>query len=63
MFPKRPMNFERIAALVKGRRKSKGTASARPDAAIEFPHPENASLFARLREDSKIADPQKNPMG
>ena len=50
----RLMNFERITALVKSRKKPKGTVPAPPDPAIEFRHPENVPLFARLREDSKI---------
>jgi hypothetical protein len=53
------MDFERIVALVKGRNKPKATGPAPPDPAIEFPHPENGSLFTRLRENSKIADPER----
>jgi len=56
------MNFEGIIALLKGKKKPERTAPAAPDPAIEFSHSENASLFTRLKEDSKVADPEKNPV-
>jgi hypothetical protein len=56
------MNFERIVALVKSQKKPKGTPQTPPDPAIEFQHPENAPLFRRLKENSRVADPEKDPM-
>jgi len=52
MMSSRPMNLERIIALLKGQKNPERTAPAPPDPAIEFPHSENASLFLRLKEDA-----------
>ena|SRR5450755_2580845 len=53
------MDLERIVAWVKGREKPKATAPAPCDPAVEFPHSENGALFNRMKEDSKIAAPEK----
>jgi len=56
------MNLEHIIALVKCNKKPKTTPPVPPDPAIEFPHSENAALFTRLKEDAKVADPEKDPV-
>ena len=45
-----PTNFQRLIALFKGRKKSEVADFTPPDPALEFPHPDNASLFKRWRE-------------
>src|SRR5215469_18461106 len=45
-------NFHRLIALFKSGGKSQVTDFIPPDPAIEFSHPENASLFTRLRKDA-----------
>jgi hypothetical protein len=52
-----PTNFQRLIALFKSEKKSDVTDFSPPDPAIEFPHPENASLFRRFRGDSTIGIP------
>ncbi|HEY6369482.1 MAG TPA: hypothetical protein VIX37_02800, partial [Candidatus Sulfotelmatobacter sp.] len=47
-----PTNFQRLIAFFKRAEKSEVPDFTPPDPAIEFPHPENASLFADLRKDS-----------
>jgi hypothetical protein len=51
-----PKNFQ-FPALFQSRKKSEKTEFTPPEPAIEFPHPENASLFARLRENSTPGTP------
>jgi hypothetical protein len=50
-------NFQRLIALFKSGKKSDVSDFTPPDPAIEFLHPENASLFSRLRGDSTIGIP------
>jgi len=50
-------SFQRLIALFKSGKKSEVIDFTPPDPAIEFPHPENASLFNRLRGDSTIGIP------
>jgi hypothetical protein len=54
------MIFERILDIFKGEGKFKTPASAPPDPADEFAHPENQSLFARLKENSRVAAPDRD---
>ncbi len=49
-----PTNFQRLIALFKSGKKSEVADFTPPDPAIEFPHPENASLFTRLKQDSAL---------
>jgi hypothetical protein len=57
------MIFERILDVFKSGGKSKAPAFVPPDPANEFPHPENQTLFARLKESSRVAAPTKIPYG
>jgi len=50
-------NFQRLIALFTSGKKSEVRDFTPPDPATEFPHPENASLFTRLREDSALGVP------
>ena len=52
-----PTNFLRLIALFKSGKKSEVAEFTPPDPAIEFPHPENASLFTRLKQDSTLGIP------
>ncbi len=54
------MIFERILDVFKNGGKSKPLAFEPPDPADEFTHPENQPLFARLRENSRVAAPDKD---
>jgi len=56
------MNLDRIVTFFRSRTKHTNATPSPPDPAIEFPHPENVELFVRLREDAKVASPDKNPM-
>src|SRR6266496_3511605 len=47
----------RLAALFKSREKTEVANFTPPDPAIEFPHPENTSLFKRLKEDARPGIP------
>lgn len=49
-----PTNFQRLIALFKSLKKSEVADFTPPDPAIEFQHPQNASLFSRLKGDSTI---------
>ena len=51
------MGFERIIGFLKDTTKPKDADFVPSDPIIEFPHPENASLFTRFRKDSKIGIP------
>jgi hypothetical protein len=52
-----PTNLQHLIAVLKKGKKSPGTSFTPPDPAIEFPHPENFSLFTSLKEDSTVAIP------
>jgi hypothetical protein len=52
-----PTNFQRLVALFKRRKKSEVADFIPPDPAIEFPHPENASLFRRWKENARPGVP------
>ena len=55
-----PTNLQRLLAhfkTFKGGKKSEVKDFTPPDPAIEFPDPENASLFTRLRENSTFGTP------
>jgi len=52
-----PTNFQRLISFFKSRKKSEVANFTPPDPAIEFPHPENASLFTRLKADSTLGIP------
>jgi hypothetical protein len=56
------MILERIADVLRGAREPKPPAPAPPDPATEFAHIENQPLFARLKRDSKVAAPSKDPL-
>jgi hypothetical protein len=56
------MIFERILSVFKSGGKFKAPAFAPPEPANEFTHPENQPLFARLRENSRVAAPDKDPL-
>ncbi len=47
-----PTNFQRLIALFKSGKTSEVADFTPPDPAFEFPDPENAALFTRLKEDS-----------
>jgi hypothetical protein len=53
-----PTNFQRLVALLKRRKKSEVADFTPPDPAIEFPHPENASLLTRLKENARPGVPR-----
>lgn len=50
-------NFQNLLALFKNREKPEIKAFTPPDPAVEFPHPQNASLFSRMENDSTIGIP------
>jgi len=50
-------NFQNLIALFKSRKKSKIADFTPPDPAVQFPHPENAPLFTRLRENARPGVP------
>ena len=52
-----PTNFQRLTALFKSRKKPEVADFTPPDPAIEFPHPENASLFTRLKVNARPGVP------
>jgi hypothetical protein len=51
-----PTNFQRLIGLFKTR-KPEVMDFTPPDPAIEFPHPENASLFTLLRKNARVGIP------
>ena len=51
------MDFERVANLFKRKGKPEPPTTPPPDPVLEFPHPENRSLFARFKENSKAEGP------
>jgi hypothetical protein len=56
------MILERIADVFRGGGKPKLPVPAPPDPATEFRHAENEPLFERLKRDSKVAAPDKDPL-
>jgi hypothetical protein len=56
------MIFEHIRRVFKSGGESKASAIVPPDPANEFAHPENQSLFARFKENSRVAAPDKGSM-
>jgi hypothetical protein len=55
------MILERIADVLRGAKGPKPTVPGPTDPATEFTQAENQSLFERLKGDSKIASPDKDP--
>lgn len=50
-------NFQKLIAVFKSGKKSEIADFTPPDPAVEFPHPENAPLFTRLRENARVGVP------
>jgi hypothetical protein len=55
------MVFKRIPEVLKSGAETNASRFVAPDPANELKHPENQSLFARFKEDSRAAAPGKNP--
>jgi hypothetical protein len=55
------MVFKRIPEVLKSGAETDASRFVAPDPANELKHPENQSLFARFKEDSRAAAPGKNP--
>jgi hypothetical protein len=56
------MTFKRILDVFKSGGKSKSPTIEPLDPASEFTHPENKALFARLKENSRAAAPDKDSL-